>query len=111
MLSAPSDQRILPSGPTRGGNCIPRPKTLPGSNAGSVGMPQLLLLPEKCGNGKQVMKKGTQWKMMSSRLTMIISRINAQMVIIGMEIEHSSPIEMLESFGSGHAPELGVGKS
>jgi hypothetical protein len=43
------------------------------------------------GSGKQIRKYGTQRKMMSSKLTMIINRISAQIVMIGMDSEQIMP--------------------
>src|SRR4030095_14470767 len=43
------------------------------------------------GTGKQIIKKGIQRKIRSSRVTMIKSRIRAQMVMIGIESEQIIP--------------------
>src|SRR5207244_1944347 len=59
------------------------------------------LLPLNFGNGKQTMNHGIQWKMKSSSATMIISRINAQSVMIGIESEQIIPMESVPRL---HAP-------
>ena len=49
-------------------------------------------IPLKFGSGKHRIKNGTQWKMISSRLTMIISSSSAQIVMIGIENEQSQAV-------------------
>src|SRR5262249_51816351 len=56
--------------------------------AGSCGAGALAL---NFGSGKQKKKNGSQRKMMSSRLTMMIRMMSAQMVMIGIDSEQIIP--------------------
>ena len=65
--------------------------------------------PLNFGNGKHMMKNGTHRKMMSNRFTMIINRINAQMVMMGIDNEQIMPSESPAS--SAHGPPSGTSRS
>src|SRR6185503_671002 len=61
------------------------------------------------GTGKQIKKNGIHRKIMSSRLTMIISNNSAHIVMIGIDSEHTIPIS--RPLDCLHGPFSGIDKS
>src|ERR1051325_11085994 len=63
-------------------------------NAAAIDISGIHFLALKRGNGKQMMKKGNQLKIKSSKATIMSRRKSAQIVMIGMEREQIVPSEV-----------------